>query len=112
MIELDHLSLGVRGWQAARDWYRDVLGLHTEFERPDVATVGSRTTPISPFPHRARRAAPRRLRALQLDDVEQTHRELTASGIAFWGYGAELTDPDGNSVRLWDARTMREKGQR
>jgi hypothetical protein len=49
---------------------------------------------------------------VQLDDVEQTHRELTASGIAFWGYGAELTDPDGNSVRLWDARTMREKCQR
>jgi hypothetical protein len=49
---------------------------------------------------------------VQLDDVEQTHRELTASGLAFRGYGAELTDPDGNSVRLWEARTMREKGQR
>ena len=27
----------------------------------------------------------------------------------FWGYGAELADPDGYLVRLWDEHTMREK---
>ncbi len=113
MIKLDHLSLGVRGWQAARDWYRDVLGLHTEFERPDVATVGSGRRRFHPFLTELGAQPPGAcVLYVQLDDVEQTHRELTASGIAFWGYGAELTDPDGNSVRLWDARTMREKGQR
>ena len=26
-----------------------------------------------------------------------------------WGCGAELTDPDGHAVRLWDERTMKEK---
>jgi hypothetical protein len=26
-----------------------------------------------------------------------------------WGYGAELADPDGYFVRLWDERTMKEK---
>ena len=29
---------------------------------------------------------------------------------AFWGYGVELHDPDGYVVRLWDERTMKEKG--
>ena len=56
----------------------------------------------------------------QVDDVEATHRAFEARGVpfvhspqtTFWGYGAELTDPDGNTVRLWDARTMREKGGR
>jgi hypothetical protein len=28
----------------------------------------------------------------------------------FWGYGAELTDPDGYLVRLWDEQSMKEKG--
>ncbi len=27
----------------------------------------------------------------------------------FWGYGAELCDPDGYRLRLWNQRTMEEK---
>ena len=27
----------------------------------------------------------------------------------YWGYGAELTDPDGYLIRLWDQRSMKEK---
>jgi hypothetical protein len=27
----------------------------------------------------------------------------------FWGYGAELCDPDGYRLRLWDAKSMAEK---
>jgi hypothetical protein len=27
-----------------------------------------------------------------------------------WGYGAELLDPDGYFVYLWDEKSMREKG--
>ena len=29
----------------------------------------------------------------------------------FWGYGAELRDPDGYSLRLWDQKSMKEKGE-
>ena len=55
---------------------------------------------------------------LQVDDVETKHRELTAAGVAFakppqklfWGYGAELLDPDGYRVHVWDEKSMREKG--
>ena len=43
---------------------------------------------------------------------------MAARGVAFvhppqkvyWGYGAELLDPDGYRLRLWDEVTMREKG--
>lgn len=53
----------------------------------------------------------------QVDDVDAVFAEWSARGVAFshgpqknfWGYGAELADPDGYLVRLWDARTMREK---
>ena len=44
-------------------------------------------------------------------------RELSAAGIrfvhpptkVFWGYGAELCDPDGYRLRLWDQTSMEEK---
>lgn len=53
----------------------------------------------------------------QVDDVDATFTDWSARGVAFahgpqknfWGYGAELADPDGYLVRLWDERTMREK---
>ena len=28
---------------------------------------------------------------------------------SYWGYGAELADPDGYLVRLWDERSMKEQ---
>ncbi len=41
---------------------------------------------------------------------------MSASGISFlrgpqkfyWGYGAEVADPDGHVIRMWDERSMRE----
>jgi hypothetical protein len=27
----------------------------------------------------------------------------------FWGFGAELVDPDGYRIRLWDAQSMKDK---
>ena len=53
---------------------------------------------------------------IQVDDVEARHRALVAAGIpfvhppmkVFWGYGAELRDPDGYILRLWDPKSMKE----
>ena len=50
-------------------------------------------------------------------DVDATHTGWRERGVAFaheprktyWGHGAELADPDGDLVRLWDERSMREK---
>ncbi|MDX2170817.1 MAG: VOC family protein [Deltaproteobacteria bacterium] len=121
MIRFDHLSLPVRDWRASRDWYVDVLGLKVEFEIAERATVAMQdesdftiffssggTAPL----------VPSAVLTFQVDDVEATHAALAARGIAFvhppqqamWGYGAELRDPDGYRIWLYDARTMREKG--
>ena len=51
-------------------------------------------------------------------DVEVKHRELSARGVVlasppgkhFWAYGAELDDPDGYRIQVWDEVSMREKG--
>ena len=50
----------------------------------------------------------------QCDSVDAKHTELTARRIHFvhepkdvpWGYGAELLDPDGYRVMIWDKETM------
>ena len=46
--------------------------------------------------------------------MDATFAAWTARGVAFghgprksyWGYGAELVDPDGYLIRLWDERSM------
>jgi len=55
---------------------------------------------------------------IQVDDVEARHDALAAAGISFvhppmkvfWGHGAELCDPDGYRLRLWDQKSMKQKG--
>ena len=55
---------------------------------------------------------------VQVNDVEARHNMLVAAGLSFvhppmkvfWGYGAELRDPDGYRLRLWDQKSMKEKG--
>jgi uncharacterized glyoxalase superfamily protein PhnB len=49
-----------------------------------------------------------------VDDVDRLYQSLADRGVAFvcapqpnpWGYGAELLDPDGHAVRLWDEGSM------
>lgn len=120
MPRLDHLSLPVHDWQNSRDWYNRHLGFDVEFEIPDRKTAAMRDnadltifldeSDVTPCPGISF--------TIQVDDVEATHRRLVAAGISFdhppmkvfWGYGAELRDPDGYTLRLWDPKSMKEKG--
>jgi hypothetical protein len=53
----------------------------------------------------------------QVPDVDATFADRSARGVEFShpprkrhrGYGAELKDPDGYLVGLWDERSMKEK---
>jgi len=121
MLRLDHLAIRVRDLEAARRWYIDLLGMALEFEVPGRRTVALQDDAgLTLFlDETADEVAPDAVSlTFQVDDVEATYRRLSAHGVAFeappgkrfWGYGAELRDPDGRLVMLWDETSMRERG--
>ena len=117
MVKLDHLTLFVRDYPLSRDWYVNRLGLAVEFQIPErgvaaVQDTGGFTIFLEQRP--AAPADPACVLYFQVDSVDAAWRRLAAEGVAFtsppaaqfWGYGAELADPDGHLVRLWDAVSM------
>jgi uncharacterized glyoxalase superfamily protein PhnB len=121
MVKLDHLTLSVRDCTVARDWYVNNLGLSIEFEIADrlVAAVQD-SDGFTPFLEQSSSLIPNAGCVLyfQVKSVDELYDRLASAGIQFttapskqfWGYGAELTDPDGYRVRLWDADSMKTKG--
>ena len=120
MARLDHMSLQVRDWRASRDWWRDQLGFELEFELPDGRGVAMKDeADLTVFFEEGDDAPPPWMSfAIQVEDVEARHAELAARGIEFvhppekrfWGYGAELKDPNGYRLMLWDKASMAAKG--
>jgi predicted enzyme related to lactoylglutathione lyase len=120
MMKFDHLNIPVGNLVRSRDWYMSTLGLKVEFEIPDRRTVALQDSDgFAIFLQEAASGVTPNGCALwfQVDDVDATFAEWSERGVAFthdprktfWGYGAELQDPDGYLVRLWDARSMKEK---
>jgi len=119
MMKFDHLNLPVSNLDRSRDWYISALGLKVEFEVPGRRTVALQDGEGFAIFLQERADAVSGGVALwfQVDDVDKTFDQWKDRGIAFthgpqktfWGYGAELADPDGYVVRLWDQRTMKEK---
>jgi predicted enzyme related to lactoylglutathione lyase len=120
MMKFDHLAVRVSDYIRSRDWYMATLGLKVEFELPERRTVALQDSEEfaiflqeTPPPIHPNGCA----MWFQVGDVDATFSEWSARGIVFahgphksnWGYGAELADPDGYFVRLWDERTMKEK---
>jgi catechol 2,3-dioxygenase-like lactoylglutathione lyase family enzyme len=120
MVRLDHLSLPVADWQKSRDWYRRYLGFELEFEIPERQTAALRDdADLTVFVYQSDVVVcPGISFTIQVDDVDRKHADLTAVGVSFvhppmrvfWGYGAELQDPDGYMLRSWDAKSMAERG--
>ena len=121
MIRLNHLALVVGDYGRSRDWYTTNLGLKVEFEIAERNTVAlqddSGLTLFLSEPKEGAAVATCTL-TFEVDDVDAKHRELASRGVEFEkapqklfrGYGAELRDPDGYLVYLWDEKSMREKG--
>jgi uncharacterized glyoxalase superfamily protein PhnB len=120
-IRMDHLALPVAAYARSRDWYTRHLGLEVEFEIPERQTVALKDDAgLTIFLYERPDAQGHSTCTLtfQVQDVEAKYRELSANGIVFekapqklfWGYGAELRDPDGYMIYLWDEQSMREKG--
>ena len=121
MTKLDHLTIRVRDLDGARAWYIGHLGLKLEFEVPGRRTVALQDDAgLTLFLDETAGdvAADGVVLTFQIADVEEMHGRLVAAGVPFvappgkrfWGYGAELRDPDGHLVLLWDEVSMREKG--
>jgi len=121
MIKLDHLSIAVNDYRVSRDWYLQVLGLKLEFEIPERRTAALQDDAgFTLFvAEGSGRIEPEGCALyFQVDDVEREYQRLVSAATrfehpprkVFWGYGVELLDPDGYRVRIWDDKSMREKG--
>jgi predicted enzyme related to lactoylglutathione lyase len=121
MLKFDHLTIPVSNWIASRDWYVKSLGLKIEFEVPERRTVAVQDQ--SDFTiFLVQDSVPSNATGFsltfQVEDVQKSFEEISRKGLhfthppqkVFWGYGAELRDPDGYSVRLWDENSMKAKG--
>jgi catechol 2,3-dioxygenase-like lactoylglutathione lyase family enzyme len=124
--KLDHVGIAVSDWRASRDWYTNILGMKLEFEVPAGGAAGlgvaalqddaGLTLFVEQLPAGVRPCGC--THTFQVDDVDALYAKLSAAGVSFlkapqkqyWGYGAELADPDGHVIRLWDEKSMREKG--
>ena len=120
MMRFDHLRVPVTDLARSRRWYVETLGLRVEFELPERQTVAlSDSGDFTIFLQEV--AAPVMPNGcalwFQVADVDATWPEWSGRGVAFaqapqkayWGYGAELEDPDGYLIRLWDERSMKER---
>ena len=116
MVRFDHLAIDVGDRAAARDWYVSVLGLEVEFEIDAAGVTAVRDDhDFTIFLVERDHVHPECGLTFQVDDVDAFAAGLAARGVAFvnapqvnaWGYGAELRDPDGHLVMLWDARSMK-----
>ena len=112
MMKFDHLSIPVTNLERSRSWYVETLGLKIEFEVPERRAVALQDSEgFAIF----LREVPSRVDPqgcalwFQVSDVDATHAQWQARGVAFlhapkktfWGYGAEL--------RLWDEQSMKAK---
>jgi predicted enzyme related to lactoylglutathione lyase len=120
MLKFDHMALPVTNVKRSRDWYVNALGFKVEFEDPKKKIIAIRDQAgftIFLSQTSGRIAGAKCTMVIQVKDVDRKHRELTRKGVKFinapqklmWGYGAELLDPDGYQVNLWDKVTMRTK---
>ncbi len=118
MIRLDHLTIFVRDHPLSARWYVQNLGFEVEFETPDGATTAIRDDgdfTIFLTNRAPTNDDPRCILYFEVPDVDAEYERLVRIGVEVthapkehpWGYGPEIRDPDGHSIRLWDARSAR-----
>jgi catechol 2,3-dioxygenase-like lactoylglutathione lyase family enzyme len=115
MATVSHMVLPVTDLQKSRNWYVDRLGFTLEREQDGVVSIKD-AAGLTVFLQSVTDALPGRKITLtiEVDDVHRKHEELERGGVRFvslpkmlfWGYGAEVLDPDGYMNHLWDKVTM------
>jgi catechol 2,3-dioxygenase-like lactoylglutathione lyase family enzyme len=117
MPKLDHLGLQVADRTRTARWFVETLGLEIEFEIPEAGVTALRDdADVAIFLNETRAPTVEATLYFQVESVDALYATLADRGARFvhppqvnsWGYGAELHDPDGHTVRLWDASSMQE----
>jgi catechol 2,3-dioxygenase-like lactoylglutathione lyase family enzyme len=115
MAKLSHMVLPVTDVGKSRDWYVNNLDFKLEFEREGVTAIKDEAG-LTIFLQKTAKAlvGEKITLTIQVKDVDRKHQELASRGVQFasaptrlfWGYGAEVLDPDGYMNHLWDEATM------
>lgn len=116
MVKFDHMAMPVSDPRASRDWYVKNFGFELEFENAGVIAIKDDADfTIFLYKPQGTLVGAKVTLNLQVKDVATKYRELRRRGIPFvnppgkyfWGYGAELNDPDGYLINVWDKVSMR-----
>ena len=116
MAKVSHMVLPVSDVHKSRDWYVDKLGFTLEREREQAVGIKDQSGLTIFLQKTADSLAGQKITlTIQVDNVDSKHQELASFGVKFvsppkrqfWGYGAEVLDPDGYMNHLWDEVTMR-----
>lgn len=122
MIKMDHFAIHVTDEQVSKAWYTANFGLQVEFEvekRNTVALVDDADVTLFLVSRADRSQTPLSCElTFQVDEVHEKYAELERRGVdivnapqnLYWGYGFDVSDPDGYLVHVWDDVSMREKG--
>src|SRR5262245_55270982 len=115
MAKVSHMVLPVSDVHKSRDWYVDKLGFKLERELEQAVGIKDQSgLTIFLFRTPETLAGQKITLTIQVDNIESRYQELTSLGVKFvspperqfWGYGAEVLDPDGYMNHLWDEVTM------
>jgi len=116
MAKVSHMVLPVSDLNKSRDWYVNKLGFKLEREHEQAVGIKDQSG-LTIFLQKAAGllSGQKITLTIQVDSVESKHQELVSLGVKFvnppgrrfWGYGAEVLDPDGYVNHLWDEVSMR-----
>jgi catechol 2,3-dioxygenase-like lactoylglutathione lyase family enzyme len=115
MAKISHMVLPVSDVRKARDWYVDKLGFKLDREHNEAVGIKDDSGLTIFLIRTANSLAGQKITlTIQVDNVDSKYEELSRMGVKFlsppkrqfWGYGAEVLDPDGYKNDLWDEATM------
>ena len=115
MTKVSHMVLPVSDVHKSRDWYVNKLGFTLDREIGEVVGIKDRSG-LTIFLQKTEGGVvgQKITMTIQIDNVDSKHQQLEGLGVQFasppklqfWGYGAEVLDPDGYMNHLWDEVTM------
>jgi catechol 2,3-dioxygenase-like lactoylglutathione lyase family enzyme len=115
MARVSHIVLPVSDIQKSREWYVNRLGFALEREREEAVGIKDQSGLTIFLVKTTGPLAEQKITlTIEVENVDNKHQELATLGVSFvsppkrqfWGYGAEVLDPDGYMNHLWDEVTM------